>query len=65
MYACGYVIHILANGLTHIDLYVAVMCDDMQHCAKKGREKEECQLVNMDVNNVRFNTVKTWALLMF
>lgn len=36
----------------------------MQRCASKGR-KEECLLVNMDVNNAEFKGLKIKALQMF
>lgn len=36
------------------DLRAAAMRRDVLQCANKDREEEDCELVNMDVNNSRF-----------
>lgn len=33
------------------DLQVAIMCQEMQQLASKGREEEDCKPVYIDVNN--------------
>lgn len=42
------------------DLQVVVMCQERQQCTKAGKktddDDEDCQHINMDVNNARFHT---------
>ncbi len=45
-------------SLYSTDQHVAVMCQDMQQCANKGREEEGCEQINMDVNNAGFRILK-------
>lgn len=47
------------------DLQGAVTCRDMQQCANKDVEEEDNKLVNMDVINAGFKTLKNSPLQTF
>lgn len=52
---CG-VLPMLSHYSTHP--LVAVTHQDMQRCACKGREEEDCTLLNMDINNAGFKHLR-------
>lgn len=57
------------QGRTHTGLpMVSYNASDLQVAvtlASKGREEEECKLVNMDASNAEFIILINWALQMF